>query len=129
MTTEAHSPVDRAHPYSPARLVGDTAYVSGALAVDRAGEPVTGASEALDAALDRLEERLGTVGLCLADLVKLTYFVTDISLREAANDQLIARFEAPRPARSFLAVSALPYGATVEIEAVARRQADDGTAR
>jgi 2-iminobutanoate/2-iminopropanoate deaminase len=113
----------RAHPYSPAFLAGDTAYVSGALGVDIAGVPVEGGRTALDAALERLRERLETVGLALTDVVKLTYFVTDIGLRGAANDQLVESFPDPRPARSFVEVSGLPYGASVEIEAVARRAA------
>jgi len=111
-----------AHPYSAATLAGETAYISGALSVDRAGEPVSGARPALDAALDRLTERLATVKLRLTDVVKLTYFVTDISIREEANVQLVHHFVAPRPDRSFVAVSALPYGASVEIEAVAYRE-------
>lgn len=115
---ELTDPADRAHPYSPAVLVDGTAYVSGALGVDPEGNAVADNLGALDAALARLDQRLGTVGL--ADAVKLTYFVTDIRLRDAANDQLVAAFAAPRPARSFVAVSALPYGASVEIEAVAR---------
>ncbi len=114
---------DAAHPYSAAMVAGETAYVSGALSVDRAGQPVLGIRPALDAALDRLTERLATVDLGLTDVVKLTYFVTDITVRDEANLQLVKHFDAPRPARSFVAVAALPYGAAVEIEAVAYRKA------
>jgi 2-iminobutanoate/2-iminopropanoate deaminase len=113
---------DRAHPYSAAMVAGETAYVSGALSVDRSGAPVAGTRAALDAALARMTERLATVDLKLTDVVKLTYFVTDIAIRDEANLQLIEHFEAPRPARSFVAVAALPYGASVEIEAVAYRE-------
>lgn len=74
---------------------------------------------ALDAAVDRMVERLATVGGELKDVVKLTYFVTDLSLREETNRQFERLFVAPRPARTFVEVSGLPYGATVEIDAVA----------
>jgi 2-iminobutanoate/2-iminopropanoate deaminase len=113
------------HPYSPAYLVGDHCYVSGALSIDRDGRAVEGRRAALDAAADRMAERLSTVGMGLADVVKLTYFVTDISLRDEANEQLVNLYAEPRPARSFLEVAALPYGATVEIEAVAVRTRGD----
>lgn len=108
------------HPYAPAILAGDVVYVSGALSIDRYGEPVAGREEALDAALDGVADRLATVGAGLDDLVKLTYYVTDITLREEANAQFLRIFAAAvRPARTFLEVRRLPYGATVEIDAIA----------
>lgn len=107
------------HPYSPAVVARGMVYVSGALSVDRDGRPVVGQRAALDAAMDRLAERLATVGACIGDIVRATYYVTDISLRDEANRQYGEIFAKPRPARTFIAVSALPYGATVEIEAIA----------
>ena len=68
-----------------------------------------------------LAARLGTVGLGLEHVVKATYFATDISLRDEANEQYVEVFAEPRPARSFVGVAELPYGAIVEIEAVAHR--------
>lgn len=108
------------HPYSPAVLAGGLAFVSGALSIDADGVAVAGRTEALDAAVDRMCERLAVVGGTLSDVVKLTYFVTDITLREEANRQFEHLFDEPRPARTFLEVSNLPYGATVEIDAVAQ---------
>lgn len=107
------------HPYSPAVVAGGMVYVSGALSVDTAGRPVAGRRDALDAALARLAERLGTVGARIEDIVRATYYVTDISLRDEANEQYLEVFSQPRPARSFIGVASLPYGSTVEIEAVA----------
>lgn len=108
-----------AHPYSPAKRVGDHIYVSGALSVDRDYQPVSGRREALDAALDRMTERLATAGGAIGDVVKLTYFVTDLTLREEANEQFIDNFSEAQPARTFLEVSKLPYGSSVEIDAIA----------
>ncbi len=107
------------HPYSMAKRAGDFIFVSGALSVDRAYQPVEGRREALAAALERMTERLATAGGELKDLVKLTYFVTDITLREEANEQFSEHFAQARPARTFLEASRLPYGATVEIDAIA----------
>ncbi len=108
-----------AHPYSPARTSNGLAFVSGALSIDPDGVAVPGREEALDAAIDRMTERLATVGGTLAGVIRLTYFVTDVTLRDEANRQFERIFAEPRPARTFLEVSALPYGATVEIECVA----------
>ncbi|MDO5669411.1 MAG: RidA family protein [Corynebacterium sp.] len=107
------------HPYSMAKRAGDFIFVSGALSVDENYQPVEGRKEALDAALARMTERLATAGGELKDLVKLTYFVTDITLREDANEQFAEHFAKARPARTFLEASRLPYGASVEIDAIA----------
>lgn len=112
------------HPYSPAVAVADLVFTSGALSVDDGYQPIFGRRAALDAALGNVAARLATQGATLADLVRLTYFVTDLTLRHEANEQFIAAFESPRPARTFVGVSALPYGATVEIEAIAARRPD-----
>jgi 2-iminobutanoate/2-iminopropanoate deaminase len=114
------------HPYSPAYVVNDHAYVSGALSIDQHGVAVPGRTEAMAAALARMEERLATAQMGLPDVVKLTYFVTDVTLRAEANVQLMSAFDEPRPARSFVEVAALPYGASVEIEAVAVRRSARG---
>jgi 2-iminobutanoate/2-iminopropanoate deaminase len=114
---------DPAHPCSPAFIVDGLAFVSGALPIASDGSLVGGRATVLDAALEALAVRLATVHLTLVDVVKLTYFVTDITLRDEANQQLIKHFSHARPARSFVEVSRLPYGASVEIEAVAHRRA------
>ena len=110
-----------AHPYSPAYQAGGFGFVSGALSVDENYIPVSGRAEAIEAAATRLAERLATIGMSMQDIVKTTYFVTDLTLREEANSHYEQFFSVPRPARTFVEVSALPYGATVEIEAIAHR--------
>ncbi len=107
------------HPYSPAYEIDGFVFVSGALSIDTEGKAVGGREEALDAAMERMTERLATAGGRLEHVVKLTYFVTDVSLREEANRQFERVFSEPRPARTFLEVSRLPYEATVEIDCIA----------
>ncbi|GAB35292.1 RidA family protein [Gordonia otitidis] len=119
MSTTATDTTTPAHPYSPAYAVAGFGFVSGALSVDESGVAVDGIEPALDAAIARLSERLATIDMTLGDVVKTTYFVTDVTLRDAANRHYERIFDAPRPARSFVEVAALPYGATVEIEAIA----------
>jgi 2-iminobutanoate/2-iminopropanoate deaminase len=114
--------VSAEHPYTEAYDDDGVVYVSGALSVDPDGKVVGGRRPALEAALEKLRDRLGTVGLGLADVVKTTYFVTDVTLRDEANEQYADAFPEPRPARSFVEVARLPYGASVEIEAIARRR-------
>lgn len=117
--------MDDPHPYSPAYRAGGFGFVSGALSIDPSGHAVPGRSEAIEAATERLTERLNTISFALSDVVKTTYFVTDVTLREEANRHYEGAYTPPRPARSFVGVSELPYGATVEIEAIAYRSSSD----
>jgi 2-iminobutanoate/2-iminopropanoate deaminase len=110
------------HPYSLVYESNGIAYVSGAASIDyNTHLPVPGRRESLAAALDTVEERLASVGLNLSHVVKVTYFLTDVSLRTEANQEFEERFTHPRPARTTVEVSAIPYGANAAIEAIAHR--------
>lgn len=110
------------HPYSLAFEKDGIVYISGATSIDYATHtPIEGDREALDAALDEVERRLRGVGLELRHVVKANYFLIDLSLREHANRQFEARFSEPRPARTVVGVSAVPYGGKCVIEVIAHR--------
>lgn len=110
------------HPYALVAEKDGIVYVSGATSIDyTTHQPVAGRREALDAALAEVRKRLASVGLDLAHVVKLTYFLTDLTLREEANAQYREHFAASRPARSVVGVSAIPYGGVVVIDAIAHR--------
>ena len=60
-------------------------------------------------------------GLTLANVVKTTVFLADMGDFAAMNEIYAQFFTEPFPARSAIAVKALPKGALVEIEVVAGR--------
>ncbi len=66
-----------------------------------------------------LEAVLGTQGATLNDVTKTTVFLTDMADYATMNSIYSELFGDHRPARSAVAVAALPLGALVEIEAVA----------
>ena len=110
------------HPYSLAFERDGIVYISGATSIDYATHhPVAGRREALDAALNEVEKRLGSVGLDLSHVVKVTYFLLDITMRDEANEQYEARFAKPRPARTVVGISAIPYGGQCVIDVTAHR--------
>jgi 2-iminobutanoate/2-iminopropanoate deaminase len=109
------------HPYSDAVVAAGLVFVSGSLPLRPDGVVVTGRRTALDEALTTARRRLATVGARIEDAVKVTYFLTDISLRDQANAQFMDAWPEPRPARTVVEVSALPYGAEVEIDVIARQ--------
>lgn len=110
-------------PYSQAIVDGDFLFCSGALGLDPAsGEFVgPGVAEQAERALKNLSGVLDAAGFTFNDIVKTTIFLVDMADFAAVNE-LYARFMPdPPPARSTVAVAALPRGARVEIEAIARR--------
>jgi len=110
------------HPYSLVVEVDGIIYVSGATSIDyESHRPISGRRAALDAALDEVENRLASVGASLSNVTKLTYFLKDLSLRQEANVQFLERFEVPRPARTVLQVTGIPYDGVVVIDATAHR--------
>lgn len=57
-------------------------------------------------------------GGTLADAVKLTVYLTDLSYFPAVNELMAQYFAAPYPARATVQVAALPRGALIEIDAI-----------
>ena len=109
-------------PYSQAIAVDGFVFCSGQLGLDPAsGELAEGVEAQAERALRNLAAVLDAAGLGLADVVRTTVFLADIDDFAAVN-AVYARYIAdPPPARSTFAVGALPKGARVEIDAIARR--------
>jgi 2-iminobutanoate/2-iminopropanoate deaminase len=66
-----------------------------------------------------LRSVLSSAGASLADVAKTTVFLTDMDHYAAMNEIYVEEFGDHRPARSAVAVAALPLGALIEIEAIA----------
>ena len=109
-------------PDSQATVEGAFLFASGQIPLDpRTGELVSGGIEAAtERILDNLEAVLGQAGLTLGDVVKTTVFLTRSEDFAAMNAVYARRFGEHRPARSTVTVAALPKGATVEIDLIAR---------
>lgn len=110
-------------PYSPAIWAGDLLYLSGQTPVDpKTGELIRGDIEAqTHRAFDNLEAVLGDAGLSMDDVIKCNVYLTDMGNFAAMNAAYSRRFARPYPARTTIAVRALPREALVEIEMVAHR--------
>jgi 2-iminobutanoate/2-iminopropanoate deaminase len=106
-------------PYTPVVRAGDLLFVSGQLGLVDGQLVAGGVRGQLAAALDNLRAVLASVGASLGDVVKCTVFLVDMAEFEAMNETYLAGFGSHRPARSAVAVAALPRGAQVEIEAIA----------
>lgn len=107
-------------PYSHAVRHGDMVYVSGCLALDENAKFIGGdAAQQAQKALSNLDKVLLASGATRATIVKTVVFLTDMADFAAVNEVYSSYFGAHKPARSCVAVSQLPLGASFEIEAVA----------
>ena len=108
-------------PYSHAIRVGGFLFCSGQTPIDPAtGALVEGDISAQAArALANVGAVLMAAGLDYSNVVKTTIFLVDMNDFAAVNAVYERSFGASKPARSTVAVAALPKGARVEIEAIA----------
>ena len=110
-------------PYSAAISVGPFVYCSGQTPiVPETGELREGCAGCqTDQCLKNITAVLEAAGLTLADVVKTTVFLTDMDNFGKMNTKYAEYFAEPFPARSTVAVRALPKDALVEIEVIAVR--------
>jgi 2-iminobutanoate/2-iminopropanoate deaminase len=108
-------------PYSQAIAIDGFVFCSGQLGTDPAtGELRDGIEAQAQQALVNMETLLGAVNLTMGDVVKTTVFMVDLADFAKMNAVYAQHVVDPAPARSTIQVAALPRGAMVEIEAVAR---------
>ena len=107
-------------PYSQAVSVAGFTFVSGQVAIN----PETG--DLMNSSIkDQAEQVIkNLMAICeeangsLADIVKLTIYITDMNDFAVVNETMQKYFSEPYPARATVEVSALPLGVNVEMDAV-----------
>jgi len=122
ITSPATRPIG---PYSPAIACGDLVFLSGQIPLDAATGKLVAGDVAAQArqSLNNLKGVLEAAGLGFAHVLKTTIFLTDMANFGAVNEVYRSFVSEPYPARSTIAVAALPMGALVEIEMIASRSA------
>lgn len=106
--------------YSQAVKVGQTVYISGQIPLNPATMEVVGESFEAQAVqvFDNLSAVAEAAGGSLADFVKVTILLSDMSHFATVNEVMARYFEEPYPARAAYAVKQLPKDVDIEIEAV-----------
>jgi reactive intermediate/imine deaminase len=106
--------------YSQAVRTGTTVYLSGQIPLDPATmELVAGDMRAqVTRVFDNLAAVAQAAGGSLADVVRLTVYLTDLSHFPLVNEVMAGYFSEPYPARAAVGVAALPKGAGVEMDAI-----------
>jgi 2-iminobutanoate/2-iminopropanoate deaminase len=108
-------------PYSQATRANGLLFTAGQVGFDPAtGELVDGGiAEQTERVLQNIRAILEAERLDLSSVIKTTVYLVDMADFTAMNTVYAAAFGDHRPARSTVAVAALPRGARVEIDAVA----------
>lgn len=104
-------------PYSPLVRAGEFLIVSGQIGLGPGGLVEGGMGAELRQAMANLRALVEGDGALLDHVVKTTVFLVDMADYSEMNEVYCAEFGDHRPARSAVAVAALPLGASVEIEA------------
>lgn len=109
-------------PYSQAVILDGWLWTSGQVALDPATGKLDGTDAATqaDRALRNVKAILKEAGSGMGQVVRVTVYLTSMDDFAAVNEVYARYFDEPYPARACVAVSALPVGAMVEIDAVAR---------
>lgn len=110
-------------PYSHAVDAGDYIFLSGQTAMNTASteNKPSDIAEQTEQCFENLLAVLKEANLTLDDVVKVNVYLTDMKNFSAMNEVYEKQFSKPFPARTCVAVSALPLGADVEIEMIAKR--------
>lgn len=112
-------------PYSHAVDADDYIFLSGQTAMNSEEvENLQGnITEQTKRCFKNLSEVLEAANLTEADVVKVNVYLTDMNNFNAMNEVYKTFFSEPYPARTCIAVLALPLNAEVEIEMIAKRRA------
>jgi len=107
--------------YSQAIQSGQLLFLAGQIPLDPStGKVVSGTiAEETDRILENLRAVLLAAGATLENVVKTTVYLTNMADFAAFNEAYARHFTKDPPARTTVAVAALPLGVRVEVEAIA----------
>jgi 2-iminobutanoate/2-iminopropanoate deaminase len=107
-------------PYSPFVRAGDLVFTAGQVGILDGALVEGGLESEMRQLFVNLRSVLDSAGVTMTDVVKTTVFLVTMDDYAEMNRIYMEEFAIHRPARSAVAVAALPLGARIEIEAVAK---------
>lgn len=110
-------------PYSQAVQMGDFLFCSGQISIDpKTNEVFTGDIKTqTEMVMKNIEAVLTAAQMNFGNIIKTTIFITNMGDFATVNEIYAKYFKDAPPARSTVAVAALPKGVNVEIEVIAHR--------
>lgn len=107
-------------PYSQAVIAGGMLYASGQIPLVPSTGEIAGEDMATQTrqVLDNLQAVVEAADGTMADVVKVTIYITDMKQFGVVNEIYGTYFSAPFPARACVQVAELPKGVDVEMDAI-----------
>ncbi len=113
-------------PFSSAVLLGNTLYIAGTTGVDPGAEPISAepisAEQEAHVVMNRVKAVVERAGMTMNDIVSLQVFCTDLADYDTFNGVYRTYFRGDYPARAFIGVSKLTFGARYEVMGIAVRR-------
>jgi 2-iminobutanoate/2-iminopropanoate deaminase len=120
LTEKAPAPVG---PYSQAIQIGPMLFCSGQISINpETNEVFTGpVAQQAEMVMKNIDAVLKEAGYNFNHIVKTTIFLTNMADFATVNEVYAKYFQETPPARSTIAVAALPKGVNVEVEVIAHK--------
>ncbi len=105
---------------SQALVSNDFIFTSGFIHITPDGKLIEGSTEdKFKQVMKNIKETLKAANANLDDIVKVTIYVTDMTILPELNKLYVTYFKEPFPVREAVCVKELPLGASIEISVVA----------
>ncbi|HTX05170.1 MAG TPA: Rid family hydrolase [Steroidobacteraceae bacterium] len=111
-------------PFSSGVLVGNTLYIAGTTGVDPGTKGAVSAVAEAHLVMDRVKRVVEQSGMTMDDIVSVQVFCTDLRDYDAFNSVYESYFHGHYPARTFIGVASLLFGARYEVNGIAVRRAN-----
>jgi len=110
---------DKHLPFSSGVLVGQTLYIAGTAAdTDKLAAGLSVDEEARNI-MEQIKKTLENAGMTMDDVVSVQVYCTDLTLYDSFNSVYAKYFHANFPARAFVGVAKLLFGARFEVSGIA----------
>jgi 2-iminobutanoate/2-iminopropanoate deaminase len=110
---------ERHLPFSSGVLVGNTLYIAGTTGVGPDTKGSVSAAEEARLVMDQVKQVVEQAGMKMDDIVSLQVFCTDLANYDAFNGVYKTYFHGDYPARAFVSVPKLLFGARYEVMGIA----------
>lgn len=113
---------ERNLPFSSGVTVGETLYIAGTIGVDASSaNKAISAEEEARLAMNQVKQVVEQAGMTMDDVVSVQVFCTDLANYDAFNRVYRTYFHGKYPARAFVGVNHLLFGARYELMGIAVR--------
>ncbi|MGC1106229.1 MAG: RidA family protein, partial [Candidatus Acidiferrales bacterium] len=113
---------ERNLPFSSGVMVGNTLYIAGTTGVDaNATNKTVSPEEEARLAMNQVKQVVEQAGMTMDDIVSVQVFCTDLANYDAFNGVYRTYFHGKYPARAFVGVNKLLFGARYEVMGMAIR--------